>query len=165
MGQSTPKETYHDPQHGWVDGLRHSAPPRHAITKVFFEIMEVEPFDSDKLESQWWDQLPSVPVVTGLLLRQQSRRRWKPPALAHMCARFPRLQEVHYEPWREWNDMKIRTDKCQYFYILPAQAAGRSRLQKHCIADNLYLDFEYFFDSFQRSNNHIKRLTVFENFN
>ena len=165
--RKTPKEAYQDPKHGWVAGFRHAAPPVQAIRKVFFEVMEVEPFDSDELESQWWDQLPSMPVVTGLLLRQQSRRRWKSPVLARMCARFPRLQEVHYEPWREWDSMQIRTDKCQYSCILPTQAVNRSGLQKSFIADNLhpYLDFEYFFDSFQRSNNHIRRLTVFENFN
>jgi hypothetical protein len=127
--RTTPKDAYHDPQHGWIAGFRHSAPPEQAISKVFFEVMEVEPFDSDELESQWWDQLPSVPVVTGLLLRQQSRRRWKPPVLARMCARFPRLQEVHYEPWREWDSMQIHTDKCKYFCIFPVQAVGRFRLQ------------------------------------
>ncbi|KAH6627960.1 hypothetical protein F5144DRAFT_535991 [Chaetomium tenue] len=137
MEPITLREAYHDIQHGWYAGVRRLAPPVEAIEKVFFEVMEVEPFDSAEQESQWWEQLPSVPVVTGLLFRQQSRRRWKPPALARLFARFPRLQEVHYEPWREWDRMQIPTDKY----------------------------FEYFFDSLQRFNSHIKRLTVFENFN
>ncbi|KAK3298914.1 uncharacterized protein B0H64DRAFT_85584 [Chaetomium fimeti] len=136
--QAISAKVYHDPQHGWDAGFRHSAPPRSAIHKIFHVIMDMGPFDSDELEFQWWDQLPSVPVVTSLLLRQQNRRRWKPRSLAHMFARFPRLQEVHYEPWREWDSMmKNFTDK----------------------------HFGYFFTSIQGFNNHIKRLTVFENFN
>ena len=64
---TTLKKVYHDPQHGWVAGFRRSAPPTSAIEKVFFEVMEVEPFDSAEQECQWWEQLPSVSVVTGLL--------------------------------------------------------------------------------------------------
>ncbi|KAK5465241.1 hypothetical protein LTS15_001804 [Exophiala xenobiotica] len=126
-----------DPRHGWVAGLRHSAPPRNAISKVFHSIMEEGPFDSEPLELQWWDQLPSVPAVTSLLLRQQNRRRWKPRSLAHMFARFPRLQEVHYEPWREWNSLLRLTDR----------------------------HFQHLFESIPRCNKNHKRLVVFENFN
>jgi hypothetical protein len=104
----------HDPQHGWVAGFRHSAPSSTAIRKVFHSVMEDGPFDSDQSEIQWWDQLPSVPAVTSLLLRQQNRRRWKPDSLAHMFARFPRLQEVHYEPWREWDFLQSNTDSGEY---------------------------------------------------
>lgn len=110
------KPVYNDPQHGWIDGFRHCAPPRMAIFKVFYPVMEEGPFDSDEAELQWWDRLPSVPAVTTLLFRQQNRRRWKPEALAHMFARFPRLQEVHYEPWREWGFIKMQTDKSKYGY-------------------------------------------------
>jgi hypothetical protein len=49
------------------------------------------PFDDEEQEGQCWKQLPLVPAVTGVLLRQQNRRRWKPAALAHMFARLPRL--------------------------------------------------------------------------
>lgn len=38
--------------------------------------------------------LPQAPAVTGVLLRQQTRRLWKPTALAQMFARLPRLKEV-----------------------------------------------------------------------
>ncbi|KAL7912271.1 hypothetical protein GGI35DRAFT_444850 [Trichoderma velutinum] len=126
-----------DPQHGWVDGFRHSVPPRKAVLKVFHSIMGEGPFDCDQLELEWWDQLPSVPAVTTLLLRQQNRRRWKPNSLAHMFARFPRLQEVYYEPWREWDSMQSCTDR----------------------------NYPYLFESIQRFNNNLKRLVVFENFN
>ncbi|KAM0250667.1 hypothetical protein ACHAQJ_008544 [Trichoderma viride] len=128
---------YNDPRHGWVAGFRHSAPPEAAISKVFHPVMGEGPFDTDQLELQWWDQLPSVPAVTSIFLRQQNRRRWKPSSLAHMFARFPRLQEVHYEPWREWCFMQKFTDR----------------------------DYLYLFKSIQPFNNILKRLVVFENFN
>ncbi|KAN0089526.1 hypothetical protein V8E51_019786 [Hyaloscypha variabilis] len=127
----------HDPQHGWVAGFRHSAPSSAAIRKVFHSVMEEGPFESEQSEIQWWDQLPSVPAVTSLLLRQQNRRRWKPDSLAHIFARFPRLQEVHYEPWREWDFLQSNTDR----------------------------GYRYLFESIRRFNSNLKRLVVFENFN
>ncbi|KAI1756542.1 hypothetical protein F4782DRAFT_482990 [Xylaria castorea] len=135
--QTISDKVYNDPQHGWVAGFRHSAPPTAAIRKVFHSVMEEGPFDSEQSELQWWDQLPLVPAVTSLLLRQQNRRRWMPGSLAHMFARFPRLQEVHYEPWREWDIMQSYTDR----------------------------NFQYLFESIQRFNTNLKRLVVFENFN
>lgn len=57
-------------------------------------------YEEDTSESPWWQQVPSVPAITGLLLRQQTRRRWLPSTLQAMFARLPRLQEVSYEPWR-----------------------------------------------------------------
>ncbi|UZP37482.1 hypothetical protein NXS19_005298 [Fusarium pseudograminearum] len=113
---TTITQGYHDPFHGWVTGFQHSAPPREAIYKVFHSIIEEGPFDSDQSEFRWWDQLPSVSAVTSILLRQQNRRRWRPCTLAHMLARFPRLQEVYYEPWREWSSLKRLTDR-QYLYL------------------------------------------------
>ncbi|KXH35153.1 hypothetical protein CSIM01_04678 [Colletotrichum simmondsii] len=105
-------QNYHDPDHGWLHGFRHLASPPWALRKLFHLIMEQGPFDSDDEELKWWDKLPLAPVVTSLLLRQQSRRRWKPESLAHMFSRLPRLQEVHYEPWREWNNPTQKsTDK------------------------------------------------------
>jgi hypothetical protein len=62
------------------------------------------PVNNDEEENHWWQQLPLVPAVTGVLLRQQNRRRWKLAALAQMFARLPRLREIHYEPWMEWID-------------------------------------------------------------
>ena len=157
------KKAYNDPQHGWVTGFRKSAPPLSAMLKNFHLIMEEGPFDSESLEMQWWDQLPLVPAVTCLLLRQQNRRRWKPHSLAHMFARLPRLQEVHYEPWREWDFHQGHTDRGENFCIL-AQVFT-------CIINLLliicirYLDYRYLFESIQRLNKNLKRLVVFENFN
>lgn len=155
----TKLEAWDDAQHGWIAGSRHVAPPHRAFLKVFHVVMDEGPFDSDDIEFEWWDQLPSVPAVTSLLLRQQSRRRWKPNALAHMLARFPRLQEVHYEPWREWCSQQRHTDKGELsLSMCPSSSLITSALME-------YLAFHDLFESIQRSNLPLKRLVVFENFN
>lgn len=78
-----------DHQHGWIAGSRDSALTEPPIEKVFDEIMGEGPFDDDEQESHWWQQLPLVPAVTVVLLRQQSRRRWKPKALVKCLPAFP----------------------------------------------------------------------------
>ncbi|PQE03627.1 Oxoglutarate iron-dependent oxygenase protein [Rutstroemia sp. NJR-2017a BBW] len=130
-----------DHRHGWIVGNRNSIPTPAAIHKVFEEIMGAGPFDDEEQEGQWWQQLPLVPAVTGVLLRQQNRRRWKPAALAHMFTRLPELQEIHYEPWREWLDLQQQwTDQCQ------------------CPCVTLQLLFE------SLSSDRLRRLVIFENF-
>ncbi|KAL6858415.1 hypothetical protein J3F83DRAFT_763559 [Trichoderma novae-zelandiae] len=111
---------YDNSRHGWAAGVRDSDPPRTAIAKVFHSGLEEGPFDSEHL-----------------LLRQQNRRRWMPTSLAHVFARFPRLQEVHYEPWREWCSVQRRMDR----------------------------GYEYLLKSVHHFNNHLQRLVVFKNFN
>jgi hypothetical protein len=113
-GQIMQNKAYDDQQHGWVNGSRHSAPSWGAMHRVFHSVMGEGPFDSDKLELQWWDQLPLVPVVTSVLIRQQNRRRWKPDSLAHMFARFPGLQNIYYEPWREWWSLQRHTNRRKF---------------------------------------------------
>jgi hypothetical protein len=72
------------------------------------------PFDDEEPEMQWWRGFPFVPVVGVVLLRQQTRRRWKPVALANMLTRFPNMNELCYEPWREWTEIETQTDKRKY---------------------------------------------------
>ena len=103
-----------DHHHGWVAGRRNVIHPPAAIEKIFGEIMGGALFGSEEEEGQWWQQLPLVPAVTSVLLRQQTRRRWKPAALTHMFARLPGLPEIHYEPWREWlGILQHWTDECK----------------------------------------------------
>lgn len=100
-----------DPAHGWVAGRQVFAPGWLAVDLTFDEIMVEGPFDDEEPEMQWWQSLPLVPVVGVVLLRQQTRRRWKPTALANMFTRFPNMKELCYEPWREWEDFQVFTDR------------------------------------------------------
>ncbi|KAL2393321.1 hypothetical protein ABEF93_003238 [Exophiala dermatitidis] len=107
-----------DPAHGWVAGQQVLAPKKFAIEQTFDEIMGEGPFDNEEPEMQWWRRLPFVPVVGIVLLRQQTRRRWKPVALANMLSRFPNMKELCYEPWMEWGTQTLiesfpRTKLCK----------------------------------------------------
>ncbi|TGO82992.1 hypothetical protein BPOR_0722g00080 [Botrytis porri] len=121
-------------RHGWIDGSQNSTASYLAIEKIFGEIFGESPFDNEEQEDQWWQQLPLVPAVTGLLLRQQSRRRWRPATLARMFARLPGLQEIHYEPWREWdNSMQKWTDQSLQRLF---ESLSCSQLQRLVIFEN-----------------------------
>lgn len=72
------------------------------------------PFEDEEQEMQWWRTLPLVPAISAVLLRRQTRRRWKPDAIANMLTRFPNLNELCYEPWREWDYMQEETDEREY---------------------------------------------------
>ncbi|KAF5970200.1 PRANC domain-containing protein [Fusarium coicis] len=86
--------TVNDPAHGWITGQPIVAPDESAIEHVFDEIMGEGPFPDDETEMQWWRSLPYVPVVGAVLFRQQTRRRWKPVAIADMLTRFPNIKEI-----------------------------------------------------------------------
>lgn len=112
--QTMPGQVFDDIQHGWLDGIP-DPPPSSSFRTIFPPFMERSPFLRETEERQWWDQLPLVPAVTSLFLRQQNRRQWKRYALAHMLSRFSRLQEIHYEPWRRWsNPMQNRADGSEF---------------------------------------------------
>lgn len=93
-----------DPKHGWNTGKLSFAPTKLALDNVFSEIWggPHQLFFNENQESKWWQTLPEVPAITSVLLRLQTRRRWKPSTLAHMLSRFPNIEEFHYEPWRPW---------------------------------------------------------------
>ncbi|PTB67876.1 hypothetical protein BBK36DRAFT_1194095 [Trichoderma citrinoviride] len=129
-----------DPRHRWntTDTESYLA-ARAAVQNVFTHIldnMSDESDDEQRDDPEWWREIPVVPAITRLLLRQQTRRRWQPEALAGLLARFPRLCELHFEPWREWDDL----------------------LQSY--ADESYLTL-FRSPSIQR----LSRFTIFENFN
>ncbi|ODA78164.1 hypothetical protein RJ55_06769 [Drechmeria coniospora] len=140
-----------DHHHGWITGRQPSIPSYAACHKPFDEIMGEGPFDNEQEEYKWWQQLPLVPAVTGVLLRQQNRRRWKPDALAHMFARLPGLRQIHYEPWREWDNI-IQRDTDQVILL-----AANNLLLFVAIA------LRYLFESL--ASNRLRRLVLFENFN
>ncbi|PQE16276.1 Oxoglutarate iron-dependent oxygenase protein [Rutstroemia sp. NJR-2017a WRK4] len=156
-----------DHRHGWIAGNRNSIPTPAAIHKVFEEIMEAGPFDDEEQEGQWWQQLPLVPAVTGVLLRQQNRRRWKPAALALMFNRLPGLQEIHYEPWREWLDLQQQwTDQCQCRCV-SSLFTTTAAFQLHSWLLNplilfFFIALRLLFESL--SSDRLRRLVIFENF-
>ncbi|XDG01969.1 hypothetical protein ABKA04_001584 [Annulohypoxylon sp. FPYF3050] len=118
---------------------------RFAINKLFEDIMGEGPFNTDEQEWQWFRQLPAVPAVTGLLLRQETRRRWKPLALLEMLARFPKLQDVHMEPWREWEDdwQQEHTDG----YRQCSEWIATVSLKLDHLSASFIADASYFFDA------------------
>lgn len=96
-----------DYQHRWIIESRAvNSPLESALRGMFAPFIKSTsewPFyhvQAHQLE--WLNQLPVVPAVTKLLLRQQNHWRLPPRALAHLVARLPGLQELHYEPWRVW---------------------------------------------------------------
>ncbi|KAE9970578.1 hypothetical protein EG328_006177 [Venturia inaequalis] len=107
-----------------------------AICKVFGEIMSNSPFDNDEQERRWWQQLPLVPIVTRVLLRQQTRRRWRPYTLTQMFTRMPRLQEVHYEPWKEWLHPDIQQRWTDEVLQTLLEAPFLARLRKLVLFEN-----------------------------
>lgn len=83
-----------------------------AVQNVFARILgdPLGEFEDEEMgHLGWWRELPPVPAVTRLLLRQQTRRLWEPEALAEMFALLPGLRELHFEPWREWDNMLQET--------------------------------------------------------
>ncbi|KAM7223297.1 hypothetical protein V8F06_001174 [Rhypophila decipiens] len=65
-------------------------------------------------------------VVTALLLRQQNLRCWSPQGLGKFLSLFPRLEEVHYEPWRWTPDHQASADN-GYLCMLAARFMRRIR--------------------------------------
>ncbi len=99
-----------DPRHGWINGELVSLPPGKSINRLFEDI---------EMASDFWQDLPEVPAVTGLLLRRQTRRRWEPRTLGNLFDRLPRLQELYYESWREWGRLDQRWTDKSIFENLP----------------------------------------------
>lgn len=119
---------YDDPKLGSVASSQRFTPLGNALEKMLYSNVTDGPFDTALLlQQQWWDQLPLVPAVTSIVLRQKNQQRWHLSSLAYMFARFPRLQEIFYEPWRkresrnQWTDpgeIIAHTYGISYAYVL-----------------------------------------------
>ncbi|KAH7159821.1 hypothetical protein B0J13DRAFT_580996 [Dactylonectria estremocensis] len=110
--------------HRSISHCRASFRAEDALYKIFGHIMSPEHIFTYKSTYQWWQLLPSVPAVTGVLLRQQTRRRWDPFWLERMFSLFPRLHEIHYEPWRRWDDhiQETEDEDCRSLFKLLASS-------------------------------------------
>ncbi|KAF5025706.1 hypothetical protein F66182_2211 [Fusarium sp. NRRL 66182] len=84
-----PAVLWHDPEHGWENGLRVSPPPFSAMQRLFGPItIECHP-----------GALPCVNAVTCLMIRRQFRHCLVPSHLALLLSRLRRLTDIIYEPW------------------------------------------------------------------
>ncbi|KAK8113498.1 hypothetical protein PG984_014024 [Apiospora sp. TS-2023a] len=110
--------------------------PESIISTVFGKILDRRTFESDAAEARWWRDLPSVRAVTSVLLRQQTRRRWNPRSLGRMFSRFPRLQEIHYEPWREWDRYEQQATDTDYEALLGSVASANSQVRRITLFEN-----------------------------
>lgn len=112
--------------------------PESTISTVFGKIMDRRNFENDAEEALWWRQWPSVPAVKSvLLLRQQTRRRWNPRLLGRMFSRFPRLQEVNYEPWREWDSNEQEANDKGYESLSESVVYANPQVQRITLFENV----------------------------
>ncbi|KAI0201391.1 hypothetical protein F4808DRAFT_459881 [Astrocystis sublimbata] len=79
---------YHDPQHGWEDGIQKKKPPRRAMIQLFRPL-------TFKLD----EELPRVRAVTSLVIRRQLRRFILPSGLGWLTSHLVGLEHISYEPW------------------------------------------------------------------
>ncbi|KAH8902681.1 hypothetical protein BR93DRAFT_953753 [Coniochaeta sp. PMI_546] len=135
------RREYDDPKHGWRAGRRVLLPNWKTCEKTFDEIMEVGPFENEAQKMEWWESLPLVPAVTRVVLRQQTRRRWKPQALARLFSRFPKLQEIHYEPWREWSDYDQSSTDLSFQELFKSLASSQLQLRRLVLFENFAPDY------------------------
>jgi hypothetical protein len=96
--QKDTASTIHDPRHGCKNGHHVSLPPVDSVNRLW-EHMEFGPED--------WQELPVVTAVTSLSLRRQTTRRWSATGVAELVKHLHGLQDLHYEPWREWEAIDI----------------------------------------------------------
>ncbi|KAK1242488.1 hypothetical protein MKX08_005300 [Trichoderma sp. CBMAI-0020] len=121
LNQAVPCQFDDDARHRWDTTAWDVTKAQSAVQNVFTRILNdpLGEFEDEEMgHLWWWGELPLVPVVTRLLLRQQTRRRWQPEALAEMIALFPSLRELHFEPWRECDNMLQDTTDQRYLALL-----------------------------------------------
>lgn len=109
-----PGEAQAPADHGWLSGRRVLPGSAWRLRRQFPLIDGLElPGDLDgddggDLLTDITERLPPVPAVKGVMLRQQDRRVWFPVLLGGPFARLPKLEELHYEPWRRYDRAEQR---------------------------------------------------------
>ncbi|GAB1317024.1 Oxoglutarate iron-dependent oxygenase protein [Madurella fahalii] len=93
--------SWHDTQHGWVDGQQITAPPCSAVLRLFGSI-----------DLHFKEDLPRVDIATGFVVRRQLRRWLQPSSLLLLLKKLPGLERMIYEPWRLWErDWRVLNDQ------------------------------------------------------
>jgi hypothetical protein len=83
-----------DPNQGCIHASQVSPLPLSSIQRSFEGIEKIEGF---------WEGVSEVTAVTCLMLRRQTRRQWDSWHIQRLLSRLPNLQDIHYEPWRDWS--------------------------------------------------------------
>lgn len=110
----TPIECEEDQDSGQRVPVPALAPTASLLGRAFADI----PLDNRYRPLFDEELLPLVPVVTSVVLRQQNRLRWIPFDLEEILSHMPRLQHIHYEPWRGWDrDEQMLLDTCKHSFF------------------------------------------------
>ncbi|KAK3325387.1 hypothetical protein B0H66DRAFT_529430 [Apodospora peruviana] len=87
--------SWHNPQHGWVDGQQNTTPPCSVVQRLF-----------ETIDLRFKEDLPRVEIVSGFVVRRQLRRRLRPNSLLLLLSKLSGLESIIYEPWplleRDW---------------------------------------------------------------
>ncbi|KAL5610042.1 hypothetical protein FOVSG1_004723 [Fusarium oxysporum f. sp. vasinfectum] len=80
---------WHDPKHGWENGVRVKPPPISANKRLFGLInLNGPPYS-----------ILNVNAVTRFMIRRQFHHRLGPREFASLLSKFSRLTDLVYEPW------------------------------------------------------------------
>ncbi|KAF4463384.1 F-box domain-containing [Fusarium albosuccineum] len=93
-GEDTHTKELHDPNHGWYYGRKVGVIRGEGIERLFGYL--------GIFASPTSCQLPKVTAITTFIIRRQLRRQLLPSEFQALLSRFPRLQGLVYEPWRQW---------------------------------------------------------------
>ncbi|KAF4501029.1 hypothetical protein FAGAP_2748 [Fusarium agapanthi] len=85
---------WHDPKHGWENGVRMKSPPLGALERLFGPIDLL-----GYIPNSNFVRIPKVNAVTRFMIRRQLRHLLEPSALEYVLSRFSRLTDFVYEPW------------------------------------------------------------------
>ncbi|KAF3806904.1 hypothetical protein GCG54_00007155 [Colletotrichum gloeosporioides] len=136
---------FDDEKHGWIAGRRVSHPRPVLIEdmnndspetykrneKWFKRHMEKRAIETNKQKKVWWESLPPVTAVIGVILRQQNRRQLT-EILGKILSRLSGPQEIHYESWRrKWHFDQEEADKIHptwFTRIFPRKLKNLRRL-------------------------------------
>lgn len=96
--------SWHDPQHGWVDGQQNRTPPWSGVLRLFGSI-----------DLRFKEDLPRVEIASGFVVRRQLRRLLRPSSLLLVLNKLSGLERMIYEPWRVWEcDWRVLNDQRMY---------------------------------------------------
>ncbi|GAB1312162.1 F-box domain-containing protein [Madurella fahalii] len=122
------QERIHDPRHGWVDGQQVTAPSQSSVQRLY-----------EWVRLSFREELPTLHVVTKLVLCRQCRRRFNYRALTLLLDKLPRLECIVYEPWQAWDRMEQRWHDEEYRTMIEAHLP--KRLKRLSIFEDYNDDF------------------------